>query len=240
MATPSQNYTLLKGGTNSSNSTIYTSDDSNTQNAIKIGDTIKITGTANNNGVFTVTDITTDGTALGSNGDVYYSLKGAAIANESSNTDRNLEIEVVRAPGDKLVALGDVDNTGNIDVWSNNNTTDYVGTSPGSADGWTISAISPTLDGDDAKYIYHFIDEALRVCNINEQNTSIIKWYGYIQRQQFSHKYGLTFSGWQEHPNTLAPPKIATDVTFCYVNSPAVGASGGTNPTLGDDRHCQR
>ena len=237
MATPSQNYMLLKGGTNSSNSTIYTSDDSNTQNAIKIGDTIKITGTANNNGVFTVTDITTDGTALGSNGDVYYSLKGAAIANESSNTDRNLEIEVVRAPGDKLVALGDVDNTGNIDVWSNNNTTDYVGTSPGSADGWTISAISPTLDGDDAKYIYHFIDEALRVCNINEQNTSIIKWYGYIQRQQFSHKYGLTFSGWQEHPNTLAPPKIATDVTFCYVNSPAVGASGGTNPTLGDDPH---
>ena len=74
MAVPQEGYMLLEGGTNNANSTIYTSDNSNTQNLIKIGDTIKITGTASNNGVFFVSDITTDGTSLGSNGDVYYVL----------------------------------------------------------------------------------------------------------------------------------------------------------------------
>ena len=72
MATPAHHYMLLKGGTDNGNSTIYTADDSATQNLIKIGDTLKISGTVNNNSVFTVTDITTDGTALGSTGDVYY------------------------------------------------------------------------------------------------------------------------------------------------------------------------
>ena len=235
MATPAHHYMLLKGGTDNGNSIIYTADDSATQNLIKIGDTLKVSGTANNNGVFTVTDITTDGTALGSTGDVYYSLKGATIANENSGGDP--VIEVVRAPGDKMLALGDVDNAGSIDVWSNNTTTDYAGTSPGTADGWATTAITPTLDGNNAKYIYYFADEALRVCNINEQNTSIIKWYGYIQRRQFSNTNALVFAGWQENPNNLAPPKLATSFTYAYVNSEAVGASGGTNPTLVDDPH---
>ena len=230
MPTPSQNYMTLKGGTNSSNSTIYTSDDSNTQNLIKVGDTIKITGTANNNGVFTVTDITTDGTALGSNGDVYYSLKGTDLTNENTAGSTDPTIEVVRAPGDKLVALGDVDSAGCIDIWSNNATTDYAGISPGSADGWTESAITPTLDGNDAKYIYYFADEALRVCNINENNTSIIKWYGYIQKQQFSNNLGLTFSEWQEHPNTLAPPLLAQgSFTYAYGHTAHDGTNSATS-----------
>jgi len=217
---------VLKGGTNSSNSTIYTDDDSTTQNKIKVGDTIKISGTASNNGVFTVTDITTDGTSLGSNGDVYYSLKGVQLTNESSADSTDPLIEVVRAPGDKLIALGDVDSAGGIDVWSNNATTDYVGVSPASANGWTESAITPTSDGNDAKYIYYFADEALRVCNINESNTSTIRWYGYIQRQQFSNNLGLSFSEWQEHPNTLAPPRLAQgSFTHCY------GTSSHSNST---------
>jgi len=223
MAVPSHNYMILDGGTNSSNTNIYTSDNSGTQNLIKVGDAIRITGTANNNGVFTVTDITTDGTALGSNGDVYYSLKGANLTNESSAGSTDPSIEVIRAPGDKLIALGDVDGAGSVDVWSNNATTDYVGISPASADGWTESAITPTLDGGDAKYIFHFADEALRVCNINENNTSIIKWYGYIQKQQFSNNLGLTFSEWQEHPNTLAPPLLAEGAfTYAYGTSASV------------------
>ena len=70
MSTPSNNYMRLVGGTNNANSTIYTSDNSSVQNLIKVGDTIKVSGTVSNNGVYTVTEITTDGTALGSNGDV--------------------------------------------------------------------------------------------------------------------------------------------------------------------------
>tara|TARA_R100000808_G_scaffold21176_1_gene45796 strand:- start:3012 stop:5825 length:2814 start_codon:yes stop_codon:yes gene_type:complete len=149
--------------------------------------------------------------------DIYYTLKGGTITNETSATSTDPQIEVVRAPGDKLVALGDVDSANGVDIWSNNATTDYAGTSPASADGWEASAISPTLNGNNAKYIYHFADEALRVCNINEENTSMVKWYGYIQRQQFNNQKGALFAEWQEHPNSLASPKIAEGTfTYCY------------------------
>jgi len=193
----------LFGGTDDNNSTIYT-DGSNTQNLIKVGDNIKISGTVHNNGVFTVTAITTDGT------DVYYVLKGRGVVDESSGGDPI--IEVIRAPGDKLVALGDVDSAGGVDVWSNNATSSYSTKD----NGWTASAISPTIDGNDAQYIFHFADEALRVCNVNENNSSMIKWYGYIQRHQFSHKNGLMFSEWQEHPNALNPPKSSGNFSYAY------------------------
>ena len=304
MPVPSQSHITLVGGLNPLNSTIYT------DSLIKIGDTIKVSGTASNNNVYSVTDVITtgstsegvgttftDATCDTTNGsttvahdanskivvglsvsgsqmhdggvyittitdsthfvvsraadadgtnvtltfgdmDIYYCVKGGALTAESSAGSTNPQIEVIRAPGDKLVALGDVDSAGGVDVWSNNATTDYIGTSPANADGWEASAISPTLNGDDAKYIYHFADEALRVCNINEGNTSLIKWYGYIQRQQFNNVNGLIFAEWQEHPNNLAPPKLATSFTYAYVNSPAVGFGvGGTNPTLTDSYH---
>jgi len=236
MATPSESYMTLYGGTSASNSTIYT-DGSTTPNLIKIGDNIRISGTASNNGVFSVTDITTSGS------DVYYVLKGNPIIGETSNTNRDVQIEVIRAPGDKLVALGDVDAAGGVDVWSNNAVSDYTTKD----NGWTASAISPTIDGEDAQYIYHFADEALRVCNTNLQNTSHVKWYGYIQRHQFAYAAvdasdgnkgsSLVFSEWQDHPNTLRPPRVTGSFTYCYVNSPAVGESGGTNPTLTDSPH---
>ena len=241
MSTPSSSYMLLKGGTDNGNSTIYTADDSATQNLIKIGDIIKVTGTANNNGIYTVIDITTDGTALGSTGDVYYSLKGSALTNESSAGSTDPEIEVIREPGDKLLALGDVDSASNIDVWSNNSATDYSNNSSGDDDGgWTTEAVHVTKTGDDAQYIYYFVDEAVRICNINELNNSHIMWYGYIQRQQFgsSGTPGMTFSGWQAFRNFLYPPKTAHDIfSYCYVNSADTGGSSGTNATLGDDPH---
>ena len=287
MPVPSQNHMTLVGGLNSTNSTIYTN------SLIKIGDTVKISGTASNNGIYAVTDVVstgstgegvgttftddtragdiTSGTTIIMDGantqitvglsvsgtniqtdsyittvnqtsdpatfvisksvggtvsggttltfgdmDIYYTVKGGALTDETSAGSTDPKIEVVRAPGDKLVALGDVASARGVDIWSNNATTDYIGTSPGSADGWEESAISPTLNGDDAKYIYHFADEALRVCNINEQNTSLIKWYGYIQRQQFNNQNALIFTEWQEHPNNLSPPKIASGL-FTYV-----------------------
>ena len=222
MAVPKESYMQLTGGTDNGNSTIYTADDSATQNLIKVGDNIKISGTTSNNGVFTVSDITTDGTALGSTGNVFYVLKGRGVTTESDSLSTKPKIEVIRAPGDKLCALGDVDSAGGVDVWSNNATTDYVGVSMESgegtptADGWTASAISPTLDGNDAQYIFHFADEALRVCNISETCTSHIKWYGYIQRHQFKHKESLVFSEWQEHSNMLFPPKSTGDFTYCF------------------------
>jgi len=209
MPVPFKSYMKLVGGSSSTNSNIHEPNPK-----ILVGDTIKITGTTSNNGVFTVMGINDDGT------DVYYSLKGRAITSESSPAG-NPEIEVVRATGDKLVAAGNVDGANNINVWSDNATTDY--TSAGN--GWESIAISPTLSGNDAKYIYYFIDEALRVCNIEERCESRIKWYGYIQKHQFANaNIGVspTFTEWQEHPNTLKPPKVTGTLTY---------AIGGTNFT---------
>ena len=79
---------------------------------------------------------TVSGTLTFGDMDIYYTLKGGTITSETSSVSTDPQIEVVRAPGDKLVALGDVDSANGIDVWSDNATTDYDGTSPASADGW--------------------------------------------------------------------------------------------------------
>jgi len=155
--------------------------------------------------------------------DIYYILKGRTIADESStgSTDPEVQVKTVDITGDKMLALGDVDSKGGVDVWSTNATTSY-----GTKDnGWTTSAISPTLSGNDAKYIYHIADGAVRVCDINETNSTVIKWYGYIQRNQFSLPSGLIFADWQEHPNSLSPPKIATSFTYAYGTSSHAGGT---------------
>ncbi len=154
MATPQSDYMRLVGGTNSARSIIYTSDDNDTQNLIKIGDTVKITGTANNNGVYTVSGIQTDGTALGTAGDVYYILKGKRLTAESSDSSRDLRIEVIRPTGDKLCTSPEArTNGGGISVWSTNATTDYTTRH----NGWSDDEINPTITGTSPKYIYSFI-----------------------------------------------------------------------------------
>ena len=205
MSAPKQQYMKLIGGSSSSNSTIYNG------GLIKIGDTIKISGTANNNGIFTVSS------AVSTGGDVYFVLKGNTITNETSaGAGVTCKIEVIRATGDKMLAMANAGLEGQIAVWSDNNTT-----SPGSLNnGWTANAITPTLSGLPAKYIYFFVDEALRSCNINEECESTIKWFGFIQRDQFgnSDNNSLTakFAEWQEHPNKLSPPRVTGKYTIAY------------------------
>ena len=63
--------------------------------------------------------------------DIYYVLKGNAITTDTSGGDP--EIQVIRAPGDKLIALGDVDSAGGVDIWSTNATSDYTSKD----NGWT-------------------------------------------------------------------------------------------------------
>ena len=279
MPQPTKQHLQLVGGANSANSTLYTS------TLIKTGDTLKITGTGSNDGVFTVTDVvntlssndaagttfddnTCDTTntsttvthdanaqiiaglsvsgtgipaetyiasitnsttfvlskaAIATNSnqnltfgdmDVYFVLKGKAITDDSSGGDP--EIQVIRTNvGDKMIALGDVDSQGNVDIWSSNATSSYSTQD----EGWTISAISPTIKGDDARYIYHIADDAIRVCDTNRENTNIVKWYGYIQRNQFNATTGLVFAEWQEHPNSLASPKVATSFSYAFGTS---------------------
>ena len=96
MAAPSESHMLLHGGMRASQSILYTSDNSDTQNLIKIGDTIKITGTVSNNGIFTVTDISDGGASLNTDNDVYYVLKGNSIVNED-DTSKEVTIEVIES-----------------------------------------------------------------------------------------------------------------------------------------------
>ena len=215
MAVPFKQHLKISGATASSVSDIYTSDDSNTQHRIKVGDTIKVSGTASNNGLFTISAIATN------EDDVYYILKGRALVNESTAGSTNPKIEVIRSTGDKLCALGGGGVGGGIKVWSSNATTN-----PSTRNsGWTTDAISPTMPSSTmpAKYIFYFIDEALRVCNINEQSEALIKWYGFIKRDQFGNandnSISAKFSEWQEHPNTLSPPRSTGQFAFAYATT---------------------
>ena len=114
------------------------------------------------------------------------------------------------------VTLSAVDGqAGSVDVWSHNKTTNSSTTN----NGWTRDAIKPTLSGDNNKFIFHFADEAVRVSNINDSNPSYIKWYGYIQRNQFGLKEGLSFNEYQQHPNTLSPPVNKAGLAFSYLTS---------------------
>ena len=219
MAVPTLQHMKLKDGTDSGATTIYTS------GLIKIGDTINIGNSANNDGIFSVHDISIDGT------DVYFLLRGRTVTAETGDV-AGVTIQVQRAPGDKLVAFGRADEisskTYGVDVWSYNKA--GAGGTLAENDGWTQSVINPTFSGSDAKYIFHFADEALRVCNKNAQNSSMIKWYGYIERNQFGLDEGLSFNEWQEHPNTLQPPVLGASgsvlYSFGYLNGAGVGNSG--------------
>ena len=215
MAVPTLQHMKLIDGTDSGATTIYTS------GLIKIGDTINIGNSANNDGIFSVHDISINGT------DVYFLLRGRTVITETGDV-AGITIQVQRAPGDKLVAFGRADEisskTYGVDVWSYNKA--GAGGTLAENDGWTQSVINPTFSGSDAKYIFHFADEALRVCNKNAQNSTMIKWYGYIERNQFGLDEGLSFNEWQEHPNTLQPPVLGASGSVLYSFGYLNGASG--------------
>ena len=168
--------------------------------------------------------------------DVYYIVKGRPILTDS--TGGNPTIHVVRPTGDKLIALGDTADAGGVDIWSNNATTNYTSENSG----WETAAINPTISGENAKYMYLYVDGALRVRNINTVNKSLVKWYGYIQRNQFNINTGLIFAEWQEHINTLSSPKLATNLTYAYGHSAHDADTGGAganyfkNPATNDFR----
>ena len=178
--------------------------------------------------------------------DIYFVLKGRSLVDETSAGSTDPTIKVVRATSDKMCAIahrgsasaGVQDNTGGVSVWSSNAATAYG--SGQDDNGWTANAINPTLDGFPSKVIFHFVDEVLRACDINTENTSQVKWFGYIQRDQFNDNLGLAFAEWQEHPNNLRSPETdgsgisisfvhtthAIDTAGAYYNEPSNKSRG--------------
>lgn len=178
-----------------------------------------ITAVAEDNTSFTISDaiqstVSAGDTLTFKDRDIYFVLKGRSLVDESSAGSTDPVIKVVRASGDKLCAIahrgsasaGVQDNTGTVSVWSSNASATYGSTQDNV--GWTANAINPTLDGFPSKVIFHFVDEVLRACDTNPQNTNQVKWYGYIQRDQFNNNLGLSFTEWQEHPNNLRSPEV--------------------------------
>ncbi len=79
MPVPSQSHIKLVGGLSSTNSTIYTN------NLIKIGDTIKVSGTASNNNVYTVIDIVSTASTGEAVGTTFPDLTHSTTTSSGSN-----------------------------------------------------------------------------------------------------------------------------------------------------------
>ena len=183
-----------------------------------------ITAINTSTNVLTLNNVTTQahsGSGLNitfKDGDIYYILKGRNIETEN-DSDKAVKMLVQGAVGDKLIAHSaayTADGTPPaLRVWSENRSSD-----PSNAgDGWLEGEINVVLNGSSAKHIFYFVGEALRTCNIENENSSLIKWYGYIQGQQFSKDEGLIFSEWQEHLNSLDSPASASGLSIGYITN---------------------
>ena len=182
-----------------------------------VGDTIKITGSEQNNGIYTVSSITADG------GHSYMGIVGSSLTDDTN--DSSVVVTKISSKGNKIVCLGDED-TGEVDIWSYNSASNVSGTivkfpSVGTK-GWATKAITPVLNGSNAKFIFTQTDDTLRVCDTNESNASVIKWFGHLNHKSFGSSGGI-YGGYEEHPNILRKPHRGGYVTYNYDDERAYG-----------------
>ena len=141
---------------------------------------------------------------------------GVALTFSSSpdGASTSVRIKAKRSTGDRLCAFGDAPNN-NVDIWSYNKTSDSSAVDNGWVNGEINTAmIAPSSEHvSTSQFIFSFSDEVLRVADINVENNSILKWYGYIQINQFgiaNDSVSLAFNGWYEHPAYLERPASIT------------------------------
>tara|TARA_R100001082_G_scaffold17882_1_gene8899 strand:- start:5530 stop:8637 length:3108 start_codon:yes stop_codon:yes gene_type:complete len=207
---------------NAANDRIYiNNDDFWTENNILSSATnfpvkIKVSGTSNNNGTFTVTgleNVTTDPEAFviqGSTWSTSGNLQNSVLKVSESLTDENVSastsvtIQRIGLIGDQLLALGNIDDS-KVDVYAD------------SSDSWSADRITVvnTLDTDEKpEYVFYYIDSSLRVADGNFRNESTPRWYGFIDRNQFQYNQGTSTENvrrtiepnFYEEDNDLAPP----------------------------------
>ena len=193
---------------------------------LKIGNQIKISGTAKNNGIFTIK-------ALGDSINVFGQTGVNAIAvNRLENNAFPFDDETIAANsttngavsiessqiGESSLILSDVNN-GNLDVY-NKSTDAFL---PGEITPKTESGTLATSP----KYSFYVVDNAVRT---SDSSTNIegqsVRWYGYINRHHFRGvQHSSTdiaanktlFKGWFEKDNLLSPPTSArTDTSNTY------------------------
>ncbi len=157
MAVPVGQYVRMDGGT-----TLFS--------GFSIGDTIKITGSSENNGIYTINNIDDSG------GNSYMGVTGPRITDNAGDT--NCIISNISSKGNKIICLGNED-VGQVDIWSYNDATDEDGdeaVAPSvGTNGWSTSAVYPVLEGSNANFIFTQVDDTVRICDTNQANTSTIK-----------------------------------------------------------------
>ena len=136
------------------------------------------------------------------------STTGGAVTDGTLTFSPSIELKSMPARGDKKVALGDNDATsgtgsGKIHIWSHNSSE------------WYPNSIIPSPYNEQStksKFIFNFVDEVVRVCDIDDDMNSQIRWFGFIQRTQFNSaggaNVGLFFNNWYDCPTFISRPKV--------------------------------
>ena len=202
-----------------------------------IGDVIVISGSSSNNGIYTINNITTDSTYE------YLGLSGPAITDEDGS---GINAENITVGGNKIICIGDED-SGSIGIWSYNDATVVTGAgsvldapSVGTS-GWSNAAIYPMISGNNAQYIFTPGQSAIRICDTNIANTSIIKHFSYINRNAFANNLGGIYAGFYEHSNLLAKPSTGGYVgNYNYNVRQAYGVNDDASTTIKADFHLKR
>ena len=177
---------------------------------LSVGSVILVQDSAANNGLYTINNITSDSLYE------YAGLSGNVITDEENGA--SIDITQVSLGGNKILCLGDEDN-GIVKIWSYNNCTDSDGTvlaAPNvGTSGWSNNAAKPLISGSNAKYIFTPGQSAVRICDTNIANSSLIKHFSYIAKMNFSSRKGGMYAGFYEHGNTLIKPSSGG-----YINKP--------------------
>ena len=206
-----------------------------TSAGLSVGSVILIQDSAANNGLYTINMISSDSIYE------YAGLSGNSITNEENSA--SIEITQVSVGGNKLLCLGDED-TGIVKVWSYNNSTTSSGTianapSVGTS-GWSNNAAKPLIHGSNVKYIFTPGQSAIRICDTNISNTSLIKHFSYIAKMNFSHRKGGMYAGYYEHGNTLTKPSTGGYINKPYNEKEAYGIDEDGAGTVAVDFHLRR
>jgi len=188
--------------------------DSNAYSKFPVGSVISVTGTAKNNGFYKVFSASTE------------NLKISPSPVSEADTSAVIKRHVI---GETFVALADAA-TGTVDIWKR--------TQGSSA--WDVSQMNLRSDGtntmlatNDSKISYYFVDNAIRACDTDFENSSIIRWFGYIERVHFENTTSNnvliqnTIHDFKSELNSLPAPTVAA------VDTTAGAGSSGLYPTAG-------
>jgi len=156
---------------------------------------IKVTGSLNNDGVYTVVNKLSRAngqTIVGSDGSTTMLTMGGGIDNcllvlaENTIQDENVADDTVvnigatGFVGDNFLALGNLDD-GKVDVYAD------------SSDVFDTNAIKLTTEENSltsSEFVFYYADNVLRTADGQFANKSEPKWFGKINRQQFSYIEG--------------------------------------------------